>query len=292
MRQQLLSLFVIATSAAYVAGHAPQGGVGITLDAFGKPGTADPSTTRPAGPLPSAGVPDGREARLAPSPTDGSPAPPDGSVPATIAAASDPAPRAATPLRAAAVPPDDVTASIAETPAPPAAIPTSDRTIVASAVLPLDKGTNSQPDPSQPRLPPLSAIPVPTPRPDHPLRVASASPAGTAPQPPVPAPTTRASFAPQGLYNDGSYRGSVANAYYGLVQVEAVVRNGRLASVHILRYPNDRQTSRHISGRALPVLEREAIASQSANVDIISGATLVSRAYRRSLDSALSKARA
>jgi uncharacterized protein with FMN-binding domain len=147
----------------------------------------------------------------------------------------------------------------------------------------------------------VAYIPIPRPRPDWP-GTARAIIAPVAPPPAQSAPSQFTSAATPrqvagattagGRYRDGTYKGSVANAYYGLVQVEAVVRNGRLADVHILRYPNDRSTSRHISGRALPVLERESIARQTADVDIVSGATLVSRAYRTSLHAALDQAQA
>ncbi len=96
----------------------------------------------------------------------------------------------------------------------------------------------------------------------------------------------------QGLYKNGNYIGSVADAYYGNIQVEAVVQNGRLADVQILQYPNDRSTSIMINSQALPYLRSEAIQAQSASVDIISGATDTSMAFQQSLASALSAAQA
>ena len=51
-----------------------------------------------------------------------------------------------------------------------------------------------------------------------------------------------------------------------------------------------RGTSIAINSQALPMLRNEVIAAQSANVDIISGATLSSDAFIRSLNGALSKA--
>src|SRR5262249_30287730 len=45
-------------------------------------------------------------------------------------------------------------------------------------------------------------------------------------------PNTNAnSQTPRGLYQDGQYTGPVTNAYYGNVQVEAVIQNGRLTDV-------------------------------------------------------------
>ena len=80
------------------------------------------------------------------------------------------------------------------------------------------------------------------------------------------------------------------NAYWGNVQVKAVIRGGKVSDVQFVDYPHDRRTSQRINDYALPVLKTEAIQKQSANVNIISGATLTSEAFVRSLQSALSKA--
>lgn len=92
-------------------------------------------------------------------------------------------------------------------------------------------------------------------------------------------------------YRDGNYRGRTFSAYYGEVQVEAQIRHGQLYYVDILKSPSDRRTSRIIARRSLPRLESEVVQAQSAQVDTVSGATLTSRAFLRSLDSALHKAR-
>ena len=91
-------------------------------------------------------------------------------------------------------------------------------------------------------------------------------------------------------YKDGTYTGSVADAYYGNVEVQASVSGGKLTGVNFLQYPSDRSTSRSINSQAMPYLKQEAIAAQSAQVDIISGATLTSHAFVQSLTSALAQA--
>jgi uncharacterized protein with FMN-binding domain len=58
----------------------------------------------------------------------------------------------------------------------------------------------------------------------------------------------------------------------------------------VLDYPNHQRTSRSINRQALPLLQSEVISAQGTRVNIISGATLTSKAYLRSLKSALSKA--
>ena len=91
-------------------------------------------------------------------------------------------------------------------------------------------------------------------------------------------------------YADGVYTGPAADAYYGIIQLQALVQGGRLTALKVLQYPSDRRTSISINRQALPLLRDEAISAQSANVDIISGATLTSRAFIQSLRGALKKA--
>ena len=93
-----------------------------------------------------------------------------------------------------------------------------------------------------------------------------------------------------GRYRDGAYVGDVVDAYYGLLQVQANISGGRITSVKALQYPADRRTSQRINNQALPALQSEVIAAQDTQVDVVSGATLTSEAYIRSLDSALGQA--
>lgn len=93
-----------------------------------------------------------------------------------------------------------------------------------------------------------------------------------------------------GQFRDGSYTGDPADAFYGYIQVRVTVSNGQIADVKFLQYPNDRQTSIAINSQAMPYLKSEAIQAQSANVNIVSGATDSSLAFRQSLQSALDQA--
>ena len=47
----------------------------------------------------------------------------------------------------------------------------------------------------------------------------------------------------------------------------------------------------YINGQAMPMLTSEAVQVQSANVDIVSGATFTSQAFQQSLGSALAQAK-
>lgn len=91
-------------------------------------------------------------------------------------------------------------------------------------------------------------------------------------------------------YKDGKYIGSVADAFYGNIQVQATVQGGKIVSVDFLQYPNDRPESVSINQQAMPFLQQEAIKAQSAHVDGVSGATDTSQAFVQSLSAALSKA--
>ena len=84
--------------------------------------------------------------------------------------------------------------------------------------------------------------------------------------------TPVATQTPGALYRDGSYTGSVADAQWGVVQVKAVIKNGKITDVQFLQYPNDRNRSIYINSYADPQLSSEAIQAQSANVDIVTGA--------------------
>ena len=62
--------------------------------------------------------------------------------------------------------------------------------------------------------------------------------------------------------------------------------------MQFLEYPNERNRSIEINNYADPQLTSEAIQAQSANVDVISGATDSSEAFIQSLSNALSQAKA
>jgi len=94
------------------------------------------------------------------------------------------------------------------------------------------------------------------------------------------------------LYKDGSYTGSQADAQWGYIQVKAIIKNGKITDVQFLQYPNERNRSIEINTYADPQLTSEAIQAQSANVDVVSGATDSSQAFIQSLSDALTQAKA
>ena len=110
--------------------------------------------------------------------------------------------------------------------------------------------------------------------------------ATSTPQPPTVTPTV----AQNGAFLDGVYTGSEEDAHWGNVAVVATVTNGALTDVQFLEYPNHRNRSVEINNYAVPELIQEAIQAQSAEVDVVSGATDTSRAFIQSLQTALQQA--
>ncbi len=119
------------------------------------------------------------------------------------------------------------------------------------------------------------------------VKINDAASLKTTPVPPPPPPARRT----VGQYADGEYIGPITDAFYGTVQIKAIVRGGKLADVQFLSFPNDRENSQYINSIAVPQLRSEAIVAQSANVDIVSGATATSQAFIESLSSALAAAK-
>lgn len=114
--------------------------------------------------------------------------------------------------------------------------------------------------------------------------------AGNAPTS-IPQTTPTPTAKPGSPYKDGTYTGLAADAFYGNIQVQATIANGKLTGVQFPQWPNDRSRSVRINQQALPWLVQEAIQAQSSQVDVISGATDSSTAFSESLKSALAEAK-
>ncbi|GLW57383.1 FMN-binding protein [Kitasatospora phosalacinea] len=84
--------------------------------------------------------------------------------------------------------------------------------------------------------------------------------------------------------------GSAVNTRYGPVQVVVTMAGTRISRIDVVQYPTRDRRDQEINERAVPVLNQEAIAAQSADIDVVSGATYTSEGYTRSLQSALDQA--
>jgi uncharacterized protein with FMN-binding domain len=258
MKQIALSLFVIAASGAYVwdqAGRGPADGMlGSALPADAtEESSLRPAVSAVAAPAPAIISPEIRQQTAHAETRVRTGFLIDKGTTAAIAAPSG---KSALPVK-----PPQVSQVLASPPQEPPSAP---------AV--------AEPAPSTQSfaITPAAYIPIPRPRPAY---------------PDAPARVIRAGMklAAHG-YADGVYTGPAADAYYGIIQLQALVQNGRLTALKILQYPSDRRTSIRINRQALPMLRDEAISAQSADVDIITGATLTSKAFVQSLRGALKQA--
>jgi uncharacterized protein with FMN-binding domain len=74
------------------------------------------------------------------------------------------------------------------------------------------------------------------------------------------------------------------------VQVRLTVKGGKITDVTVLQQPNGNPRDDEINSYALPILTQETLKDQSANIDMVSGATVTSTGYVQSLQSALDQA--
>ncbi len=91
---------------------------------------------------------------------------------------------------------------------------------------------------------------------------------------------------------DGSFTGQAADTRYGAVQVQITVAGGQITDVTVPQYPNTERRDEEINAQALPQLISETKSAQSAQIDMVSGATFTSDGYTRSLQSAIDQAKA
>ncbi|MDT0404722.1 MULTISPECIES: FMN-binding protein [Streptomyces] len=116
----------------------------------------------------------------------------------------------------------------------------------------------------------------------------SAAAAGGA-APPVAAQSPQGGAA-QPIGN-GTVTGDAAQTQYGAVQVRLTVSGGKITRAEAVQAPKGGQSDQ-VTSSSVPRLNQAAVAAQSADIDVVSGATYTSGGYKKSLQSALDKARA
>lgn len=84
--------------------------------------------------------------------------------------------------------------------------------------------------------------------------------------------------------------GTAEDTRYGPVQVQITVAGKKITAVTAVQLPQDDGRSIQISQVAGPELASEAMTTQSAKIDTISGATYTSEGYAASLQSAIDAA--
>ena len=81
--------------------------------------------------------------------------------------------------------------------------------------------------------------------------------------------------------------GPVAHTAYGPVQVQLIVKSGKIVKVAILKQPTNTIHDIQIGEFAFPRLISETLAAQNAKIDTVSGASYTSAGYISSLQSAV-----
>lgn len=157
---------------------------------------------------------------------------------------------------------------------PASSAPASSAAAVASSAAPAI--SSAAPAPSAP-----AATPTPTP-----TAVARPTPSKTSakPAPSTPAPATKTVTGASVVVSEGRRE-------YGLITVQLTLVNGKITQA-VASEPTADERSREIASFSIPVLNREVVSSQSAQIDAVSGATITSGAYAQSLQSAIDKAKA
>ena len=87
-----------------------------------------------------------------------------------------------------------------------------------------------------------------------------------------------------------TYTGDSVQTRWGPVQVRITVVDGTITVSEAIVYPDGNHEDREINAFALPVLNQEAVTRQSADIDMVSGATVTSEGYLQSLQSAIDQA--
>ena len=84
--------------------------------------------------------------------------------------------------------------------------------------------------------------------------------------------------------------GPSVDTRWGPVQVAITVKDNKITAVAVPVYPNGNNRDAEINSYALPVLVKETLSAQSAQINAVSGASVTSNGYISSLQSAIDAA--
>jgi uncharacterized protein with FMN-binding domain len=110
---------------------------------------------------------------------------------------------------------------------------------------------------------------------------------------PTSTPTTVPGEFPEGSLagkltpGETAVTGHVANTVYGPVQIQLIVKSGKIVKVAVLEQPMNTIHDIQIGEFAFPRLISETLAAQNAKIDTVSGASYTSAGYIASLQSAV-----
>ncbi len=106
----------------------------------------------------------------------------------------------------------------------------------------------------------------------------------------TPSVPASASSTPPGAASSATYTGAAENTRYGVVQVKITVAGKRITNVAFAQLTAFDDRSAQINSDAAPILLQETLDAQSAQIDVVSGASYTSQGYMQSLQSALDQA--
>ncbi|MET1060502.1 MAG: FMN-binding protein [Nocardioides sp.] len=87
-----------------------------------------------------------------------------------------------------------------------------------------------------------------------------------------------------------TYAGDAVQTQFGPVQVQITVSGGTITKAEVLQVPWGNGRDQEINSRAVPILNSEVVQTQSARIDMVSGASITSNGYLTSLQSAIDQA--
>jgi uncharacterized protein with FMN-binding domain len=102
--------------------------------------------------------------------------------------------------------------------------------------------------------------------------------------------TTTSTPAAKNSTYSGTVTGSAADTRWGPVQVKVTLASGKITAVDVVEEPDSNGRDQEINAEAVPQLVSETMQAQSAQIDMVSGATYTSEGYVQSLQSALDQA--
>ncbi|MBK6887671.1 MAG: FMN-binding protein [Tetrasphaera sp.] len=93
-----------------------------------------------------------------------------------------------------------------------------------------------------------------------------------------------------GSASAGTFTGDSVMTRWGVVQVAITVKGGKITRSEVVQVPWDNPRDQQINAYAVPILNQEVVSAQSAQIDMVSGATVTSEGYIQSLQSAIDQA--
>ena len=89
---------------------------------------------------------------------------------------------------------------------------------------------------------------------------------------------------------DGTFDGPVVQTQYGPMQVEVVIKGGKIESATTLQHPGGDGTSDQINAQVVPILTKATVDYQGVKFGNVSRATISTESYKQSAQAALDKA--